>query len=567
MNQNQVIGIIVAILLIIVFLKPSGLNVVYGTGCNFITSVDSESGYVANDYISVDNLNNDGILEAYGFKENIVSTNNIINFRTTSLNYIDTSSIAYSGTCGNPLVGYESPYTIWSGTGTCPNSVNLQLTISNLPGFVSRSGTTNLYYHLGDSTILRVCTDHLDGTISYMDYDSSWYTDPGSTDNRVSLSTTSNNPTYENICGADISATLQSFLVTTPAGKTVYKCDDIYTCLMNNALSGYKFDAALAPTGAKTNCIACGNNLVETGESCDGTDKGAETCVSKGYDSGIIGCTSTCTYDTTPCITNPLCGNSIINSGEQCDTSNLNGKTCSTEGFNDGALGCTSTCSFNTINCFNRPILTGFNGLTTAITSNYDNVPNLILDTSLGSISFTQSIDSRNINLNAATTIYSTKVTITESKLNKPAIIKLLNINYQIPKILKDGVVCATCVVTNTNPFTFTVPGFSTYEVVEGNTTTNGGTTGGTTSGGGGGGGGTPSTGTTITLKTCYIKSNDNPVQCSTEQTTSCTGTYFTTENDCINAYAPPTTTNNIYIYIALIIAGIIIYITVKNER
>ena len=46
----------------------------------------------------------------------------------------------------------------------------------------------------------------------------------------------------------------------------------------------------------------CGNNLIEVSEACDGTDLGGETCVSQGYDSGILSCLSDCSgFDTSGC--------------------------------------------------------------------------------------------------------------------------------------------------------------------------------------------------------------------------------------------------------------------------
>jgi hypothetical protein len=38
----------------------------------------------------------------------------------------------------------------------------------------------------------------------------------------------------------------------------------------------------------------CGNNIKETGETCDGTDLDGQTCVSQGYASGTLACNSGC---------------------------------------------------------------------------------------------------------------------------------------------------------------------------------------------------------------------------------------------------------------------------------
>ncbi len=69
------------------------------------------------------------------------------------------------------------------------------------------------------------------------------------------------------------------------------------------------------------------------------------------------------------------------------------------------------------------------------------------------------------------------KVTLNSSKLpelNRGAVITLYNISVKNPKVLKDGVDCKTCIINSYSKgtLTFTVTGFSTYEVVEGDTPT-----------------------------------------------------------------------------------------------
>ena len=146
---------------------------------------------------------------------------------------------------------------------------------------------------------------------------------------------------------------------------------------------------------------ACGNSLVEGSEQCDGTNLAGQTCVSKGFSSGTLLCSSSCTFNTTSCInqTSQSCGNGIREgsevcdsganngvactaayntsctyctssctqttlqgarcgdnlvqtaNGEQCDGTNLNSKTCMTQGFTGGALSCLSSCTFNTSAC------------------------------------------------------------------------------------------------------------------------------------------------------------------------------------------------------------------------
>lgn len=47
----------------------------------------------------------------------------------------------------------------------------------------------------------------------------------------------------------------------------------------------------------------------------------------------------------------PGCGDEVIQDGEECDGTNLNTQSCSTKGFSTGTLLCASNCVFNTIQC------------------------------------------------------------------------------------------------------------------------------------------------------------------------------------------------------------------------
>ena len=51
----------------------------------------------------------------------------------------------------------------------------------------------------------------------------------------------------------------------------------------------------------------------------------------------------------------PGCGDGVIQSGESCDGSNLNGKSCAMQGFSSGTLTCNSNCTFNTSACTSAP--------------------------------------------------------------------------------------------------------------------------------------------------------------------------------------------------------------------
>jgi len=53
----------------------------------------------------------------------------------------------------------------------------------------------------------------------------------------------------------------------------------------------------------------CGNGIIESGEICDGTDLGGETCISLGFESGTLACqTDNCeNFDTKACVGEPFC--------------------------------------------------------------------------------------------------------------------------------------------------------------------------------------------------------------------------------------------------------------------
>ncbi|MBI3190126.1 hypothetical protein HYZ41_00320 [archaeon] len=46
--------------------------------------------------------------------------------------------------------------------------------------------------------------------------------------------------------------------------------------------------------------VVCGNNAVESGEECDGTDLSGQTCITKGFQAGTLKCTN-CRFDSSEC--------------------------------------------------------------------------------------------------------------------------------------------------------------------------------------------------------------------------------------------------------------------------
>lgn len=88
----------------------------------------------------------------------------------------------------------------------------------------------------------------------------------------------------------------------------------------------------------------CGNNVMEEGEACDGTDLGGQTCESLGMTQGELACEpQTCTLDATGC-TSQECLNGVKEGNEECDGDDFGGTTCQSLGFSGGTIACDDTC-------------------------------------------------------------------------------------------------------------------------------------------------------------------------------------------------------------------------------
>jgi len=95
----------------------------------------------------------------------------------------------------------------------------------------------------------------------------------------------------------------------------------------------------------------CGNNIKETGETCDGTDLNLQTCLTQGFTGGTLSCSGNClSFNTAQC-TSITCGDGTIGAGELCDDSNTNSSD-----------GCSSVCQVEFgYTCAGTPsVCTGF---------------------------------------------------------------------------------------------------------------------------------------------------------------------------------------------------------------
>jgi len=101
---------------------------------------------------------------------------------------------------------------------------------------------------------------------------------------------------------------------------------------------------------------ACGDGVLDAGESCDGTNLGGvNSCTDLGFADGAIGCDGSCALDTTGCIPffGSNCGDGVIDAGEQCDSSSwgIVSSCADFDSFSAGGIFCDSSCEFDTSGC------------------------------------------------------------------------------------------------------------------------------------------------------------------------------------------------------------------------
>jgi cysteine-rich repeat protein len=97
-------------------------------------------------------------------------------------------------------------------------------------------------------------------------------------------------------------------------------------------------------------CAACGNNIVEGAEVCDGNAFDGQSCATQGFETGVLACSADCSALVTAGCSD-LCGNGSINNNEQCDGAALGGQDCTDQGFGGGTLDCNDECTFDTSRC------------------------------------------------------------------------------------------------------------------------------------------------------------------------------------------------------------------------
>jgi len=107
-------------------------------------------------------------------------------------------------------------------------------------------------------------------------------------------------------------------------------------------------------------CIGrCGDGLLQSGEQCDGSALAGRSCASFGFTSGVLACDEECRIDLADCGRgDPACGNGVLDPGESCEGADLASNDCTTIGlgFTGGVLACLGNCTFDASGCAPAPV-------------------------------------------------------------------------------------------------------------------------------------------------------------------------------------------------------------------
>ena len=231
----------------------------------------------------------------------------------------------FGSTTSNPVTGA----VIRDNVGQTSQG-NLEITINS---WGSRSGDTIDYNRYDSSSSYRGAM-YGSGDATYGDI-ASWRTAMGS--------------------GLEAHSTEAAAPVCAWADTTNYTITSGTACKTLSSSGGevgvYGLTSCVGHTCGAASTPVCGNGVVETGESCDGTNLNGASCTSQGFGGGTLSCNSSCGFDTSACTPVVKCGNGVIDSGEKCDGANLGGATCSSLGFSGGTLSCNSSCALDTSAC------------------------------------------------------------------------------------------------------------------------------------------------------------------------------------------------------------------------
>ncbi len=104
-----------------------------------------------------------------------------------------------------------------------------------------------------------------------------------------------------------------SLRAASSASYEIDPADDVFSSGATVSSGSYEITGSLGDAGGLTTSASyalesslqtgasCGDGFVDPGEDCDSGDLDGGTCVTQGFDSGTLACSSTCTYDTSAC--------------------------------------------------------------------------------------------------------------------------------------------------------------------------------------------------------------------------------------------------------------------------
>lgn len=99
-----------------------------------------------------------------------------------------------------------------------------------------------------------------------------------------------------------------------------------------------------AGTDVDATTAVCGDGVLSPAEACEGFELRAQRCTDLDFESGVLGCSATCEFDTSRCV---RCGDGVVGGSEVCDGSVAADLTCASirgEGAT-GTVSCAEDCT------------------------------------------------------------------------------------------------------------------------------------------------------------------------------------------------------------------------------
>ncbi len=129
----------------------------------------------------------------------------------------------------------------------------------------------------------------------------------------------------------------------------------------NNFPQNSPIDMGALQYGSVSTLAQSGQACIATSDCASGTCSnyactGSCTANAGGCATGATCCSGYCN-GSSQCATAPTCGDNVIQPGEVCDGTNMNGSNCTLQGFTGGSLACNANClGYNTSSCTNTTV-------------------------------------------------------------------------------------------------------------------------------------------------------------------------------------------------------------------